>query len=837
MRVHAFWLLLILLCGVLPSQLAAQTLSAYSTARQTPLSAAQLRIDASLRQTSSLVKQHGSAAASRMMARAVKLRHNGMIDVYVYANPLTEIQLQVLQQHVMRIRQVDRQAGVVYASVGIDTLETIAALDFVDWVGLPAYAKRRTGSVTSEGDGVLRAKAARERFAVEGRDVRIGIISDSLIDWQDSFDSGDLPRFRVANCIDLADEDISCIFEGQDGSEIPNQIPGLTPSDEGRAMAEIIHDLAPDATLVFHSGFSTSVDMGAAIQALVEAEVDIIVDDLGFPAEPVFEDGLVAQEVQKAINHGVVYVTATGNDAQSHYEGMYREFDRNDNDPNLNLHDFGAGDTTMTLLIEPGSSFTAFLQWADRFDGSANTADYDLLLLDAAGDDEACEISGLSGVCIGDNRQLQSPAPPLEAVTIRNTTPEFVTLTLSINRVRGPALPLAINFLGNVTILEHRVAGGSVYGHPCVRDALAVGAIDAADQDFNTIESFSSHGPCEIFFPAFEARSKPDVVAADGVMTSVVGFSHFFGTSAAAPHVAAIAALLMDFDQQDGQRDLSPTQIVDIFRSAAVDLGAPGIDPVFGYGKVDAVRLIETGRDVQAMADHAPRSTIVLPVDNMAVAPGTAVTFQGVCTDVNVEDGDMLTFDWTFGGGSPRTSDLQNPGAVAFSNPGEFRVTFTCTDAAGNSTSTTRIITVDQPPVGRIDSPSAQLTINAGDRVDFAGSCDDAENHQPFTFLWTFGGGAERDRATQQNPNVLFNTPGTFTVTFICTDALGIADAVPPTIQVTVERASSGGGGGCSILPADQLMQAHPLAALGNILLPLIVLFGIQVWRRFRSRG
>jgi hypothetical protein len=582
--------------------------------------------------------------------------------------------------------------------------------------------------------------------------------------------------------------------------------------------------------------------MRAAIKALVKAEVDIIVDDLGFPAEPVFEDGSVAQQVQAAIDSGVVYVTAAGNDAQSHYEGMYREFDRNDNDPNLNLHDFGAGDTTMTLVIGPGSpaqpsSLTAFLQWANRFDGSANTADYDLLLFDAAGRDEACGISGLSGVCMSDNRQLQSRAPPLESVTIRNTTPEVVAVTLLINRVAGPALPLAINFLGNATILEHRVAGGSVYGHPCIPDALAVGAIAAADQGFNTIESFSSHGPCEIVFPAFAARSKPDLVAADGVVTSMASFSPFFGTSAAAPHVAAIAALLMDFDQQDGQRDLSPTQIVDVLRIAAVDLGEVGIDPIFGYGKVNAVRVIETGDALQVMTPQAPRGSIVLPADDMVVAPGSAVAFQGVCTDINVEDGDALTFNWDFDGAVP-ASDRLRPGDVIFSAPGVFRVTFTCTDATGNSTSTTRIITVDQPPVGRIDSPPARLTISAGDSVDFAGSCRDAENHLPFTFLWSFGGGAERDRATQQNPRVLFSTPGTFTVTFICMDALGIADDVaPPTIQVTVERASSGGGGGCSILPADQLMRVRPLAALGNVLLPLIVMLAIQVWRRFRSGG
>lgn len=839
MRFHFFWLWLILLCGLLPSQVVGQGLSAYSAGRQTHFRSAHLRIDASLRKTSSLVHQYGVDAASRMVIRSVRLHHDGMMDAYVHVDSLTPVQLQVLRQHVHRIRHVDLQARIVYVSVNVDVLETIAALDFVRWVGLPSYAKRRTGSVTSEGDDVLASRQARQRFQVEGGGVRIGIISDSLIDWRDAAERDDLPIFMIDNCVDIADQDTSCIFAEQDGSDIPNQLPGQTPTDEGRALAEIIHDLAPNANLIFHTGFPTSADMRAAVQALVDAGVDIIVDDLGFPAEPVFEDGPVAQQVQAAIEDGVVYVTAAGNDARSHYRGMYQEFDRNDNDPDVNLHDFGAGDTTMTLEIGAGSpanpsSFTAFLQWPDRFDGSANTADYDLLLFDVAGRNEACQITGLSGVCMSDNRQLQSPAPPIESVTLTNTTPAAVKVTLLINRVAGPALPLAINFLGDVKLLEHQVAGGSVFGHPCIPDALAVGAINAADPDFNTIEPFSSHGPCEMFFPTVAARSKPDLVAADGVMTSMANFNPFFGTSAAAPHVAAIAALLIDFDRQDGQRDLTPTQIVDLFRSAAIGLGENGIDATFGYGKVDAVRVLESGQDLQAMMDHAPRSSIVLPADDRVLAPGTAVTFQGVCTDVSFEDGDTLTFHWDFGGVAA-VSDRLLPGDVIFSDAGTFPVTFTCTDAAGNVTSTTRTITVDQPPLGRIDSPSAQRTISAGDSVDFAGSCRDPDNHQPFTFLWTFGGGAERDHASEQNPHVLFNTPGTYTVTFICTDVLGIADAVPPTIQVRV-MSDDTGGGGCGMLPTALLIQTHPLAVLGNIFLPLIVMLGIRVWQRFRSR-
>ena len=235
-------------------------------------------------------------------------------------------------------------------------------------------------------------------------------------------------------------------------------------TDEGRAMAEIIHDMAPGATLLFHSGFATSVDMTHAIRDLVEAGADVIVDDIGFLAEPVFEHGDVAQAVQDAIDRGVVYVTATGNDATRHYRAMYQEFDPNDGDPENNFHDFGQGDSSLAVAINPGETFVAVLQWPDPFDGSANTANYDLLVFDANGQESACNQSGISGNCISADDQLASEMRPMEMVFVSNTTSRTVTVTLLINRVAGPALPLVLNFFNRAgRLLEHNVPSGSVY--------------------------------------------------------------------------------------------------------------------------------------------------------------------------------------------------------------------------------------------------------------------------------------------------------------------------------------------------------------------------------------
>ena len=94
----------------------------------------------------------------------------------------------------------------------------------------------------------------------------------------------------------------------------------------------------------------------------------------------------------------------------------------------------------------------------------------------------------------------------------------------------------------------HAIPMGSVFGHKAVPGVIAVGAIDAGDAGHDDIEAFSSQGPSEVYFPSFESRLKPDITGIDGVaVTGAGGFPNpFFGTSAAAPHIAAIAALVLE---------------------------------------------------------------------------------------------------------------------------------------------------------------------------------------------------------------------------------------------------------------------------------------------------
>lgn len=774
------------------------------TQARTEVPEAQQRIAAAVRAAAQIVRTQEHAAAQTRLAPVFRVEASQALDVYLYTLGPPAALLDTLRHLGVRVRRSDDAAGIVYASVPLERLSAVAALPSVRWIGPPDRAVRRTGSVTSEGDAAMRASVARANLTLTGKGVRVGIISDSLTDLGTSVNSGDLPAALT-------------IVNGQDGRAIDGVF------NEGQAMAEIIHDLAPEAHLLFHTGFPTSLDFIAAVRALTDAGAQVIVDDLGFFNEPVFEDGPIAQAVIQAIQQGVVFVSAAGNDAQRHYQGTFQAAASNTADPQV--HDFGAGDTRLEVRIAANAVVAIFLQWPNPFDGSANTADYDLLLVDAAG----------NTLAISNDNQLSTTAPPLEVLTFANTTGRTMTAGVVVRRVAGLALPFALHFntRGRVTVANHNVPSGSIFGHPCVREVVAVGAIDANDAGFDSLETFSSQGPCEIFFPSRESRLKPDVVGADGVVTTLPDFTPFFGTSAAAPHVAAVAALLIE--AAGGPGVFSNTRLANTLRVAAVERGPAGVDNQFGHGVVDALLAAQA---VRATANTPPRSRIDTPGADMTVAPNTTVVFQGDCVDI---EGDQpFTFAWDFGGAAPRTT-VQNPGAITFTRLGVFPVTLTCTDAAGNADPqpAQRTITVNNPPDSQITSPGAGTTLKAGEALSFTGTCSDPDGGGPFTFLWTFGGNTSPSTSTQQNPSgVVFNAPGTFTVTFVCTDPPGTADPTPARLTVVVNAASSsqGGGGGCTLVPSGTLHGQDLLAALGNLLLPVLMLGGWRAWRRRAQR-
>jgi len=496
----------------------------------------------------------------------------GELLVYVDCDPLGVEQLAALAQAGLTVDGVDFGLGRVRGRVDDALLDRIAELWWVHAVRPIDRAVVRVGSTTTEGDAAGRADLLRAQ-GVDGRGVVVGVISDGIDHVADAQRSGDLPSVTVPS-------------------------GGCTrgSGDEGTALLEIVHDVAPGARLLF-AGPQDSFGMIQAVQCLTAAGADVIVDDLGFFAEPYFQDGPVAAAVLSAVRAGVSYHSSAGNEAQQHLEQDFVAT------PNSTLHDFagGAGDNTNTVVVPPGGTLTCILEWNDPFGASAN--DYDLFLLD----------QNMRVVAVSNNPQVGAQ-DPIEAISVVNVGNSNAVANVVIDRF-GQSAPRRLElFCLGASSLEHVTPTGSIIGHPALDEVVSVAAIDVADRALDQVESFSSRGPARIDFPARVDRAKPDLAGFDGVSVSNAGgfpacppFCAFFGTSAASPHTAGVAALLLQKNPS-----MTPLAVQVALRRGAADIGPVGFDDASGFGRLDAVgssvvasTLPEPGATVQLIAGAA----------------------------------------------------------------------------------------------------------------------------------------------------------------------------------------------------------------------------------------
>ena len=220
----------------------------------------------------------------------------------------------------------------------VGAVDAVAGLDFVKEVRQPDYPRTNAvGAAATEGDVLLRAGAARTTFGVTGAGVKVGVLSTGVQFLGESQTSGDLPPSV--------------------------QVLKAGTGNEGTAMLEIVHDLAPGAPLAFW-GAATSIEMVQGINALKDAEARVIVDDLAFLGEPKFQDGIVAQTIRSFAEGGGVYVASAGNWALQHYRAPYL---REPITGSLYAasHNYlpGSVDLGNTVVVPTGCSLTVWLQW------------------------------------------------------------------------------------------------------------------------------------------------------------------------------------------------------------------------------------------------------------------------------------------------------------------------------------------------------------------------------------------------------------------------------------------------------------------------------------------
>lgn len=436
-----------------------------------------------------------------------------------------------------------------------------------------------TGPPVSQGDRAHQADVVRDIFGFDGTGVRIGVLSDSLRFLSNSQASKNLPL---------------------DVTVIPGQAGSATSGGEGTAMLEIIYDLAPGAKLFFATAFTSDASFANNIRRLrFEYRCDIIVDDIIYFNETPFQDAIIARAVNDVTADGALYFSSAGNEGNLNdgtsgvWEGDYLDGGTLTSLPNASLyriHSFGERLLSNRIRTVAASGTGYFLFWSDPWGKSSN--DYDLFILDST-------LSTVKKASLGDQTGTQNPFEAISASGIATGD----RIVIANYQAQPRALHLSA-YRGQLAVSTR----GQTKGHNSSTGAISVAAVNAAvagggafrGGNTNPVETFSSDGPRRVFFnpdgsPIVSGnflfttnggtvREKPDIAAADGVSTSVSGFTSFFGTSAAAPHAAAIAALL-----KSAAPNLTSKQIRDLMVSTALDIGPLGWDRTAGIGIATAL--------------------------------------------------------------------------------------------------------------------------------------------------------------------------------------------------------------------------------------------------------
>ncbi|MEN8179121.1 MAG: choice-of-anchor D domain-containing protein [Pseudomonadota bacterium] len=539
--------------------------------------------------------REGKAVAGTFVSKKTVAR---IVDQHVVIDAIAADDPQALKRALEALgAEVKGMAGrMISAQLPLGRLSVLENLPMLQFARL-SWATTRTGSVTSQGDEAQGSDLARLDFGVDGAGSTVGVLSDSFDcagtggGYAADILSGDLPA--GVNILD--DINMGCI-------------------DEGRAMAQIVYDVAPGAGLAFHTAWNGEADFAQGILDLAAAGSDIIVDDIIYFAEPMFQDGVIAQAVDQVDAQGVPYFSSAGNNGREAYEAPF--IDSGLTGPvGGDLHDFDPGPGVDTRLeITQNADTIYIMQWQDPYfsvSGSPGAStDLDICFYSPPG-----EVTPIG--CVTDNN---IGGDPIEGASLSGA----LNLEISVERSSGSEPdPVKLVMFGNISFADAYTGtnAGSVYGHSNAAGANAVGAsayflTPAFGEDPPVLNYYSSAGNTPILFdtagnPILEVREKPEFTAPDGGNTTFFyplsdyepdGWPNFFGTSAAAPHAAAVAALMREMEPA-----LTPAAITARLQETAVDIleretlgfGGPrvAIDEYYdndsGSGLIDAYAAIQ----------------------------------------------------------------------------------------------------------------------------------------------------------------------------------------------------------------------------------------------------
>jgi PKD repeat protein len=692
-----------------------------------------------------------------------------------------------------------RYNNIVSGFLPLTVIKRAARLDSLGYMAA-SIPVSNAGSVDSQGDAAMLADIARAGDPpLDGSGVTVGILSDSydqLSGAANDVGTGDLP-----SGVTILDDSGVC----SDGYSV------LPCTDEGRAMAQIVHDVAPGADLSFHTAFNGIADFAGGIRQLADAGAEVIVDDVFYVAEPMFQDGAIAKAVDDVAADGVAYFSAAGNSGRDSFESpwvgsgeiLYLEVlpgfeitigEMLDFDPSP-----GAVDTMQKIVIPEGQCMLLAVQWDSPFGsgelGTGTLNDLDIFL---ANQDATVMVAY-------DGHENIPDGAPIEAMQYCNDgllapVQDYFNLIIALWDGAPPGLIKYVTF-GAASIDEYATDSGTIYGHANAAGAEAVGAAYYADTPaFDTspplLESFSSAGGVPILLddtgvalPSPEYRVKPGIVAPDGVDTTFFypgsdrdgnGKPDFSGTSAAAPHAAGVAALMLD-----SQPAATPPDIYAAMRSTAVDMNITGFDYDSGYG------LLQAHTAIAALVSTGGGN-----VDPTASFSWAASDLEVTFTDTSHDNdgGSLVTWLWHFGDGN--TASVPSP-VHPYAAADTYTVELTVTDNQNGTDTHTAQVTVTEPPSGN-SPPNAYFSYSCNARsCTFTDQSSDPDGDADLaSWSWDFDDGND---SSDPDPVHLYASHGNYTVSLTVTDSGEASHIATASFRVKNRGSASGTGGS----PAD----------------------------------
>ncbi|MEU4190735.1 hypothetical protein AB0E69_02460 [Kribbella sp. NPDC026611] len=578
-----------------------------SAAQDARPGAGSMKVPSMLRDAAAKATAKSKSASA--LPKALKVDGSGRLGVEIYAaSPVTAQQEAALTSLGVAVLKNSAnfksvpgadlpETGLVSASVPPDKLDAVAALGWVTALRPSVRPQVDVGPVTTEGVQLHKADLA-QASGLTGRGQKIGAISGDVDHIADAIAQGELPA------------DVQVLQQAASYDD-----------DEGTAMLEIIHDLAPGAKLAYASTQDTNAQYVEAFHTLANAGVTMIAEDIALDDEPVFQQGIGAATAEALARHGIFVSSSAGNLGARHAprmpavgtgagaDGATGPFTNCPTNPD-NVVKLRGDDTSYNLNLLPGATVMPTLQWSEPraiypTAGQGGFTDLNLYLMDSTGTNCLAYSNAVQANGVGDT---------IEQFIYQNTTGAAQTVKLVVDvqgtstATKAPTLDLRWRALsaGVQTLDPPERAGSMNPDANYLGFATSAGAVNASvsvDPKTTPLESYSAAGPIQLVTTTRCPGGKPGPctgisgkgtvsfpapywLASDGVSvsgaggfgsgtcpTTLTGACRFFGTSASAPTAVGVAALTR---QEFGGR-LAPIALNAILAARAVHRPGPGV--------------------------------------------------------------------------------------------------------------------------------------------------------------------------------------------------------------------------------------------------------------------